>query len=44
MIRKDRGELLEQDILIAQERFANFKTRMDATLRVPPRAIGHDAP
>jgi phage-related protein len=44
MIRKDRGELLEQDILIAQERFADFKTRMDATLRVPPRAAGHDAP
>jgi phage-related protein len=44
MIRKDRGEILEQDILIAQQRWADFKARMRADPRVPPRAAGHDAP
>ena len=44
MIRKDRGDILEQDILIAQQRFADFTERMDADQRVPPRAVGHDAP
>lgn len=34
----------EADITIAQERFRDFKTRMSAAPRVPPRAAGHDAP
>jgi phage-related protein len=44
MIRKDRGDILEQDIAIAQQRFADSKERMAADPRVPPRAAGHDAP
>lgn len=33
-----------RDIEIAKERWADFKARMDAEKRVPPRAAGHDAP
>ncbi len=44
IVRKDRGALLEADIAVAQERWADFKARMDADPRQPPRAAGHDAP
>ncbi len=44
IVRKDRGALLEADILLAQERWEDFKTRMNADPRRPPRAAGHDAP
>lgn len=44
MIRKDRGNILEQDIITAQQRFVDFKVRMNADPRIPPRAAGHDAP
>jgi len=33
-----------RDIQIAQQRWADFKARMDADPRVPPRAAGGDAP
>jgi phage-related protein len=33
-----------RDIQIAQDRWADFKARMDASPRVPPRPAGHDAP
>lgn len=33
-----------QDIQIAHERWRDFKERMDTPRRVPPRAIGSDAP
>jgi phage-related protein len=32
------------DIDVAKERWADFKKRMDAQPRVPPRAAGRDAP
>ena len=32
------------DVRIAQERFRDFKARMSAVRRMPPRAAGRDAP
>jgi phage-related protein len=43
-LRKDTAQLPEGDIAIAEERWIDFKTRMDAMQRRPPRAAGHDAP
>jgi phage-related protein len=44
MFRKDTGQLPEREIRIAEERWEDFKARMDAEKRRPPRAAGHDAP
>ena len=44
MLRKDSASIHETDIAIAQKRWADFKSRMDAPQRRPPRAVGHDAP
>jgi phage-related protein len=44
MLRKDKGKLPEADIAIAETRWVDFKRRMDAERRKPPRAAGHDAP
>jgi phage-related protein len=44
MLRKDTGKLPEADIAVAEARWADFKQRMDAERRMPPRAAGHDAP
>ncbi len=44
MLRKDKGKLPEADIAIAEARWIDFKRRMDAERRKPPRAAGHDAP
>jgi phage-related protein len=44
MLRKDTGRLPEADITTAEARWADFKRRMDAERRRPPRAAGHDAP
>ncbi|HZJ06460.1 MAG TPA: type II toxin-antitoxin system RelE/ParE family toxin, partial [Nocardioidaceae bacterium] len=44
MLRKDTGKLPAADITIAEGRWKDFKARMDASKRVPPRAAGHDAP
>jgi len=44
MLRKDTGRIPEADIEIAEERWADFKARMDTPSRRPPRAAGHDAP
>jgi phage-related protein len=41
---KNTGAVSTSDKAKAQERFADFQTRMDAKPRVPPRAAGHDAP
>lgn len=43
-IQKRSGPLPAADIAIAKARFADFKARMDASRRVPPRPAGHDAP
>jgi phage-related protein len=42
--RKDTGRLPRAEIERAKERWADFKERMDAERRRPPRAAGHDAP
>jgi phage-related protein len=42
--RKTTGKLPAGEIKIARERWGDFKARMDARPRKPPRAAGHDAP
>lgn len=44
VFRKDTGRIPEAHIKFAEERWADFKARMDALKRKPPRAAGHDAP
>jgi phage-related protein len=44
MFGKRTGKLPPREIAIAQERWDDFRLRMDAEPRVPPRAAGHDAP
>jgi phage-related protein len=41
---KDTGVVPEADKQLAQRRMEDFKARMDAERRVPPRATGKDAP
>jgi phage-related protein len=41
---KRSAKINHRDILTAQERWNDFKARMDAQPRTPPRAAGHDAP
>ena len=43
-IEKRTGPLPEGDIEVAKARFEDFRKRMDARPRRPPRAAGHDAP
>jgi phage-related protein len=43
-LEKDTGELPGADIDLAKQRMADFKRRMDAIRRTPPRAAGKDAP
>jgi phage-related protein len=42
--RKDTGAIPEAEVRIAEQRWSDFKARMDAVKRRPPRAAGHDAP
>lgn len=44
MFRKNTAKLPQREIEIATQRWEDFKQRMDAQRRVPPRAAGHDAP
>lgn len=44
ILEKRTGKIPEGDIALAEERFRDFRARMDARPRVPPRAAGHDAP
>lgn len=44
MFRKDTAKIPEREIQIAEERWEDFKARMEAEKRRPPRAAGHDAP
>jgi phage-related protein len=44
MFEKRTGKLPPRDVAIAQMRWDDFKQRMVAEPRVPPRAAGHDAP
>lgn len=41
---KKTGKVPPGEIKIALERWADFKSRMDAEPRRPPRPAGHDAP
>jgi phage-related protein len=41
---KNTGPVPVADIALAQRRMDDFKRRMDAQPRVPPRAAGRDAP
>jgi phage-related protein len=41
---KNSREVPTAEKRLAQERFSDFKTRMDAQPRESPRAAGHDAP
>ena len=41
---KTTGKLPRVEIEAAQKRWSDFKARMDARPRKPPRAAGHDAP
>jgi phage-related protein len=42
--RKDTGKIPDADIAIAEQRWDDFKARMDTPTRIPPRAVGSDAP
>ncbi len=44
ILRKNTGNIPASDIDTAQLRWQDFKARMDAQPRRPPRAAGHDAP
>ena len=44
IFRKDRGKISQDDIALAKARWRDFKARMDAERRRPPRAAGRDAP
>jgi phage-related protein len=44
MFRKDTGKIPPREIEVAEERWEDFKARMDAEKRRPPRAAGRDAP
>lgn len=43
-IEKDTGAVPNADKELAKRRMADFKRRMDAQRRTPPRAAGGDAP
>ena len=44
IFRKDTGKVPEREIELARRRWADFRARMDAPRRRPPRAAGQDAP
>lgn len=44
IFRKDTGRIPPSEIEIAKTRWRDFRARMDAPKRRPPRAAGHDAP
>jgi phage-related protein len=43
IFRKDTGKVPQGELELAKKRWDDFKTRMDADRRRPPRAAGHDA-
>jgi phage-related protein len=43
-LEKDTGTVSQRDIELATQRMADFRRRMDAIRRRPPRAAGKDAP
>lgn len=43
-IEKNTGAVPRSDVQVAKRRMADFKRRMDAERRAPPRAAGQDVP
>ena len=43
-LRKNTAKIPKSDVAVAHARWADFKARMDAKPRRPPRAAGDDAP
>jgi len=43
-LEKDTGAVPRVDIELAKQRMSDFRRRMDAIRRRPPRAAGKDAP
>jgi phage-related protein len=43
-LEKDTEAIPRADVELAKQRMADFKRRMDAIRRTPPRAVGKDAP
>ena len=43
-LEKRVDRLSQADIEVADSRWADFQARMNAPIRRPPRAAGHDAP
>ena len=43
-IEENTGALSKSGTDLAKRRMADFKSRMDTATRVPPRAVGKDAP
>lgn len=44
MFAKRSAKIPPGEVVVAKERWADFRSRMEAQPRVPPRAAGHDAP
>ncbi len=44
IFEKNTGKLPDRELNLAIKHFADFKARMDAVPRRPPRAVGRDAP
>lgn len=44
MLRKTSRQIPSRDVALAQVRWFDFKGRMDANPRRPPRAVGFDSP
>lgn len=44
IFRKDTGEVPESEKRVARARWEDFKSRMNALSRTPPRPLGKDAP
>ena len=44
IVEKNTDKLPARDRELAGQRFTDFKVRMDAERRIPPRAAGRDAP
>jgi len=43
-VEKRVDRLPQADIVVAERRWADYQARMNASIRKPPRAAGHDAP
>ncbi|MGH2923106.1 MAG: type II toxin-antitoxin system RelE/ParE family toxin [Solirubrobacterales bacterium] len=44
IFEKSSPQIPAADVAVAEKRWVDFKARMDAPKKAPPRAAGHDAP